>query len=192
MISPRDIREEPESLRFLRLMMVLSSLSPLFVLWAIRGAEIVPDKYFVTACILLATIPTTFLAMRILRVKKGEGPLNLTIGPSEDRRADALVYLFAVLLPFYREELATCTDLAAMLVALSFIIFLFWHLGLHHINVLFALAGYRMFAISPPESQQQYSTKEPFVMITRRRYLETGERVMAYRISSAVYLEATS
>ena len=35
-----------EGLKLARLLMVLSSVSPLFVLWAIRGTTLVPDVYF--------------------------------------------------------------------------------------------------------------------------------------------------
>jgi hypothetical protein len=36
-----------EGLKVARLMMVLSSISPLFLLWAIRGSKLLPDRYLV-------------------------------------------------------------------------------------------------------------------------------------------------
>ncbi len=39
-----------EGLRIVRLLMVLSSVSPPFVLWAIRGNRLVRDRYFLALC----------------------------------------------------------------------------------------------------------------------------------------------
>ena len=42
-----------EGLKTARLLMVLSSISPLFILWAIRGNSLIPDHYFVGFCALM-------------------------------------------------------------------------------------------------------------------------------------------
>ena len=169
--------------------MVLSSLSPLFVLWAIRGNSLFPNAYFAGACILLATLPTAFLLLRIHVARKNKELRELFVGGTEDHRSHVLVYLFATLLPFYREDLATLRDLAAMLVALAFIVFLFWQLNLHYINVLFALRRYQVFTVWPPVDGNRYTDHDKLVLITRRKALTPGERLRAYRISDTVYLE---
>ena len=46
-------------------MMVLSSLAPLFVLWAVRGMEPVPDGELRIVCAALIIIPTGVLLYRI-------------------------------------------------------------------------------------------------------------------------------
>ena len=77
------------------------------------------------ACLFMVIVPTLFLGLRFYKVKKKRDTRNLIAGISEDHRGHVLVYLFATLLPFYREDLATYRDLAGMLAALAFIIFLF-------------------------------------------------------------------
>ena len=55
-----------------------------------------------------------------------------------------------MLLPFYSEDIGTWRDLGATLAALAFIVFLFWHLNLHYMNLLFAVRGLRVFTVYPP------------------------------------------
>ena len=111
-----------EGLRIARLLMVLSSLAPLFVLMAIRGNSLFPEIYFASACLALAILPSIFLWRRVRIARKAKDTRDLLIGPAEDHRSHVLVYLFATLLPFYREEIASCRDLLAMCAALGLIV----------------------------------------------------------------------
>lgn len=119
----------------------------------------------------------------------GNDVRSLTAGTSEDHRSHVLAYLFAILLPFYRQELESTRDLAAMGVALVFIVFLFWRLNLHYMNIIFVLFSYRIFTISSPQDGNPHTGREPFVLITRRRNVPPGEHIVAYRLSDTVYLE---
>lgn len=187
----RQKAKHREGLKLARLFMVLSSLSPLFILLAIRGNCLIPDNYFIATCALMVIIPNGFLMLRLCIARRNSDKRRLAIGDSDDNRGHVLTYLFATLLPFYREELATFRDLAAMVVALSFIVFLFWHLSLYYMNVLFALFGYRVFTVSPPEDENPYTGKESLILITRRRSLLSGEHIDAYRLSDNVYVETS-
>ncbi len=169
--------------------MVLSSLSPLFVLWAIKGSAVVPDHIFVPGCLIMAFGPTAFLQLRIWVAKRRNDTKELVVGRSEDHRSHVLTYLFATLLPFYQDELTGFRDLMATAVALLFIVFLFWRLNLHYTNVIFALRGHRVFTVFSPNDGNPLTGIEPFVLITRRYSLLNNERLVAYRLSAAVYLE---
>ena len=105
---------------------------------------------------------------------------------------DILVYLFAMLLPFYSEDIGTWRDLAATIAALAFIVFLFWHLNLHYMNLLFAIRGLRVFTVYPPADGNPLTGKTRQALITRRLSLAPGEQIVAYRVSDTVYLEAES
>ena len=142
--------------------MVLSSLSPLFILWAVRGNELIPEFYFIIACALMVVVPNVFLQWRIWKARKDNDKRELTAGTLENHRSHILSYLFATLLPFYREELSTCRDLAAMIVALVFIVFLFWRLNLHYINIFFALRGYQVFTVSSPQDGNPHTGQGTF------------------------------
>jgi hypothetical protein len=179
-----------EGLKAARLLMVLSSISPLFILWAIRGNSLVPDHWFIGFCALMVVVPNVFLWLRIRIARKQADKRELTVGAADDHRDHILVYLFAMLLPFYSEDLGTWRDLGATLAALAFIVFLFWHLNLHYMNLIFAARGLRVFTVYPPADGNPLTGKTRHAVITRRVSLAPGERLVAYRLSDTVYLEA--
>ena len=179
-----------EGLKLARLLMVLSSVSPLFILWGIRGTTLVPDVYFLTFCALMIAVPNAFLWFRIRIAKVNQEKRELAVGIVEDNREHLLVYLFAMLLPFYADTLATWRALAAALAGLGFIVFMFWHLNLHYMNILFALFGYRVFTLFPAADASALSGRLNFVLITPRVSVAAGDRITAYRISDTVYFEA--
>lgn len=183
------MHNQSEGLKIARLLMVLSSISPLFVLWAIRGNKLIPDSYLIALCIFMVVVPNAFLWLRITTARKLQDRRELVVGKAEDHRDHLLVYLFSMLLPFYGAELGSWRDLMALLVALAFIVFLFWHLNLHYMNVLFAALGYRVFTIYPPSDVNPLSGKISQVLITRRVGLSMGQHVIAYRLSDTVYIE---
>lgn len=169
--------------------MVLSSISPLFILWAIRGNSLVPDRYFLIFCLLMVAVPNAFLWFRIRTAKKLHEKREIVSGTAEDHREHLLVYLFAMLLPFYATNLGAWRELAAALAALGFIVFLLWHLDLHYMNLLFAALGYRVFTMNPPEDCNPLTGKTRQVLIARRVAVAPGERLVVYRLSDTVFLE---
>ena len=142
--------QQNESLGFIRVMMVLSSFSPLFILWALRGNQEVSDLYLTSFCVLFVIIPNLFLWRRINIAKKQNDKRIIKVGTADDHKDHILVYLFATLLPFYSVGIESLRDIGTTLVALIFVIFLFLHLNLHYMNILFAMKGYRIFTICPP------------------------------------------
>lgn len=184
-----SMKNSNEGLKIARLFMVLSSMSPLFILWAIRGNCLVPDSYHFIFCALLVLLPNAFLCLRVFIAKRNRDRRELSIGQADDHREHLLVYLFAMLLPFYSVGLDNVRDLASTLVALSFIIFLFWHLNLHYLNLVFALLGYRVFTVYPPTDGNTLTGVLPFIVITRRVRLLPGQQIHMYRLSDTVYLE---
>jgi hypothetical protein len=190
-MPPSGSRTHREGLEAARLLMVLSSISPLFILWAIRGNSLVPDRYFIGFCVLMVVAPNAFLWLRLHTAKKLQDRRELAVGKAEDHRDHILVYLFAMLLPFYSEDLGNWRYLGSSMAALAFIVFLFWHLNLHYMNLVFAVRGYRVFTVYPPHDGNPLTGKMSLALITRRVSLSAGERLVAYRLSDTVYLEAT-
>jgi hypothetical protein len=94
-----------------------------------------------------------------------------------------------MLLPFYTTSLSDWREFSATLVAICFIVFLFWNLNLHYMNVLFAALGYRIFTVYPPQDDNPYSGKESIVLITRRTTLFPGQQITPYRLSDSIYWE---
>ena len=181
--------QQNESLGFIRVMMVLSSFSPLFILWALRGNKEVSDLYLIPICALFVIIPNLFLWQRITVAKKKNDKRTIKVGTADDHKDHILVYLFATLLPFYSVSIDSIRDVWTTLVALAFVIFLFLHLNLHYMNIVFALKGYRIFTICPPEDNNPLSGKTPQVLFTKRSIVLKDDEIMAYRLSNTVFLE---
>lgn len=181
-----------EGLKTARLLMVLSSVSPLFVLWAIHGNPLIPDSWFLSFCALMILIPNFFLWWRIRMAKRIETVQERRTGKVDDHRSHVLVYLFAMLLPFYATELDTWREFAAALAAIAFIVFLFWHLNLHYLNFIFAAMGYRVFMVYPKHDGNTLSGTSGWVLITKRDHLPEDTPVRVHRISDTVYLEASA
>ena len=53
-----------EALAALRFVLVVGSLAPLFVLWAIRGNSLIPDIWLIPVCLGLAILPNVVLLAR--------------------------------------------------------------------------------------------------------------------------------
>ena len=96
---------------------------------------------------------------------------------------------FAMLLPFYSEDPESWRSLSATLAALAFIVFLFWHLNLHYMNLAFAVLGYRIFMIYPPADGSRLAGKTHHTVVTRRASLSPSDQLIAYRLSDTVYVE---
>jgi hypothetical protein len=79
-------------------------------------------------------------------------------------------------------------EFAATVVALIFILFLFWHLNMHYMNLLFALCGYRVFTVTP-HAGNRHSSVASFVLLTKRVVLVEGEQLETYRLSDSVFIE---
>ena len=170
--------------------MVLSGLSPLFILWAIRGSKLLCDRYLFALCAFMVIVPNLFLWLRIRVAKKQQLKKEIVVGSAEDHRDHLLVYLFAMLLPFYSIDTNNWRDFAALFAALAFVVFLFWHLNLHYMNIIFAIGGYRVFTVSPPQDDNLLSGRVSQVLLTPRTALLSGDRIIAYRLSDTVFFEA--
>lgn len=113
---------------------------------------------------------------------------QISVQWAEDHRDHLIVYLFATLSPFYFSDLNSWRGLSANIVALGFVIFLFWHLNLHYMNLFFALRGYRVYTVYPDGKTSPLSQRGPFILITRSPAVEPGHRLV-FRLSNDVYLE---
>ncbi len=183
------IAARKEGLGLGRFLMVLSSISPLFALWAIRGTKLFSNCLFASCCAFLIIIPNAYIFVRLWVSKRNNERRPVIVGKSEDHRDHLLVYLFAMLLPFYTTSLNDWREFSATIVAVSFIVFLFWNLNLHYMNVLFAVLGYRIFTVFPVEDGNPLSGTIPVVLVTRRAAIPQGVEIRPYRLSSSVFWE---
>jgi flagellar biogenesis protein FliO len=94
-----------------------------------------------------------------------------------------------MLLPFYSVNIDTIRDFSGHIAAIAFIVFLFWHLNMHYMNIFWALKGYRVYTLSPNETGNPLSGRSQVVLITKRSHIVQGEKIQAHRLSKTVYLE---
>lgn len=127
-------------MKYIRLFMVLSSLSPLMLLMTL----ITPDLYFYGFCILLI-IPNALLLWREKTVIRLKEKRELVIGKVKNRK--------------------------------------------YMMGLIFAIRGYHMFTIFPPEDVNPISGHSSFFVITKRTQLTPGEHLILYRFSNTVYVE---
>jgi len=183
-----DRLEKPDLL-LIRTMMVLGGMSPLFLLWAIRGTSIISDGAFLAICGCLIVIPNLLLGIKISSLSRRPRGVPLIIGTTEDRRQDILVYLFAMLLPFYSVDLDSWRNMIATTVAIIFIFYIFLTLNLHYMNIFFSLFRFRIFAVFPAENASSFTSKETVILITRRKRLHRNDRMNVKRLTNGIYVE---
>ena len=184
-MTTRDVRQ---GLRTARLLMAVGSMSPLFILWAIQGNDLIADRWFIPFCVSMVVLPNAFLLLRIHIARKRADKRSLAVGATENRPDHILVYLLAMLLPLYGGQVESWRQLCASATALTFIVFMFWHLNLHYMNPAFAAFGYRIFTVSPPDDGNPLTGRTHHAVITRRAGLAPGDVITAYRLSDTVYL----
>lgn len=173
----------------LRFIMVLGGMAPLFILWAVRGAEVMCNWIFRPGCLAIALIPNAVLLFRLFNVRKRNYGSVLEVGALEDRRDGILTYIVAILLPFYSSSLETWPEFFASLGAVVFILVVFMYLDLHYVNVFFAVCGFRIYFVKPMEPASGLSSRQGAILITRLPGLRTEDRFSVAEIAKNIYAE---
>jgi hypothetical protein len=170
-----------------RLLMVIGSLAPLFLLWALRGA-FVSDRWWVPLCLTLAVVPNLVLIWRWRISRRRNDHRIIIVGTARDQSEHLLVYLFAMLLPLYAANLTSGRELASVAAAFIFIVFLFWHMNLHYMNIAFAMCGYRAYTI---EMRARPGTEPVSVVLLSKRHSPPlpDTSIDGFRLSDTVYVE---
>jgi hypothetical protein len=167
--------------------MVVSSLAPLFLLWAIRGAPPISDCYWTTTCLVFAIVPNLALLLRRAAQRSNDHRI-IVVASARDQSDHLLVYLFAMLLPLYSVNLGNERELLAVAAAFVFIVFLFWHMNLHYTNIVFAALGYRVYTI---EMAGRHGAPGNSVILLSKRTAPppTEASIDGLRISDTVFVE---
>ncbi|MCX8514415.1 MAG: hypothetical protein ORN24_02490 [Burkholderiales bacterium] len=165
-----------------KLMMLLSSMAPLFFLIGIRGINgVVSDKYVWIFIALVIIIPHLILWFRLYRAKKSHDVYTVKVKSARNNKEYLFTYLFTVLLPLYSVSIATQRDLIAIFSAVLFILFVLWNMNLHFINIMFALMGYRVFILEDFNSA---------ILLTKRtKFPSAISELNVHRLSNSVYIE---
>ena len=177
-----------DGLPFVRFILVWSSLSPVFILWAIRGTTSVDPYIFTGACLILFLAPTLVLWAFWARSVAKDTVRDIKVVKAEDPRDHVLTYLFAMLIPLFQSNLDDLRQLAVAVVAFGMIMFLFWHMKLHYMNFIFAVLQYNIFTVKV-EAGATASGPKPhstWVVISKRSSIPEGEMLTGYRLGGFV------
>lgn len=181
-------RGENRGLPIARLLLVVGSLAPLFLLWAIRGAPPISDWYWVAVCLALAILPNLVLFWRWRIANRRNDHRTIIVATAHDHSEHLLVYLFAMLLPLYTANLSSERELLALVAAFIFIVFLFWHMNLHYMNIVFAVLGYHVYTIEM--AARDGAPGNSVVLLSKKNAPPpTGASINGLRISDTVFVE---
>jgi hypothetical protein len=180
-----------DGLALSRFVLVLSSLSPLFLLWALRGTKgTICDEIWVPLCILLFITPNAFLFIMISVARKHRNAKTIEVGTSKNNSEQLLTYLFAMMIPLFGVDFGELRDLLSLFLAVLFVTFVFWHMQLHYMNLLFALLGYRIFTVeTPSQANNDSQSSQTYAVITKRQRIEAGKPFTGLRLGGNVLLD---
>ncbi|TBZ72476.1 hypothetical protein [Rhizobium leguminosarum] len=185
-----------EGLEITRFILVWSSLSPVFVLWAIRGVAAISDLYWIPVCLVLFLLPSLILWWILRQARNSENTKTILISSAKDQREHLLTYLFAMLIPLFDANTDEIRDLTAVSLALVFVMFLFWHMRLHYMNLFFALWGYRIFTveakIGTTETDRKRERFVTYAVISRRHFIPDDDTITGYRLGGRVLFDKAS
>jgi len=172
-----------------RFLLIWSSLSPVFLLWAVRGTSAFDDKVFVPFCVVLFLAPSLVLWLLWRRNVRIGNTRTIEVRSAQDPKDHLLTYLFAMLLPLWQAGLGTPRDLYATLAALLLILFVFWHMGLHYLNVLFAVWGYRVYTVQAGAGGDNQKLLTYAVISKRSQISAGGAPLTGYRLGGNVLVD---
>jgi hypothetical protein len=164
-------------------------MSPLFILWGIRGSELLSNRSFFLLCSSLFILSNAYLLFIVIYGVRTKNSRTISVETAEDRRHDIISYLFAIMLPFYTVDLDTERNFWASAVAFLIVVVLFASLNLHYMNLWIALFGYHSFQVTTPKIEGQSHTVPAYMVITRRSVIRPGSEVKGTLVGVTVLLE---
>lgn len=174
---------------WIRVLLVLGGMSPLFILWAIRGSPLIQDKYFVSGCLIAFTVSNAYIPVLIVATKRAKVPRRVTVDRVDDRRSDVLAYLFAMMLPFYTVSLESWRDVTASAVAFMFVLCLFVGLRLHFLNFWLIVFGFHCYSTTTLRSEFSDVKTAELIILTRNGGLSQGDVVKGWSVTPNFVLE---
>lgn len=165
-------------------MLVIASLSPVFIVWAVLGNPKIPDNYFIPACSLFVTVPHLIILYRIKAAKRQNNFVTKKVYNSKDSKEQLLTYFLPLVLPLMAVSFQSWRAFSATIVVFIIMAFASWHLEIYYLNIFFAIFGYRIYQINSDGTQP--STQ---VLITKRSYIPDDETIHALHLGANIFYE---
>lgn len=181
------MRTEP--FRFLRFIFVIATLTPLFILWSLKGVKGIPDIVLWTLTLSIVALSNGIVFLRWQSAKRQNLLVQSKVIEATDHREHLVVYLLAVLLAMYGISAESFRELSGVIFILLLIILLFWFSNLHYLNIVFAIFGYKTFTVTRKHEDSSERSTSKVVVLTKRAWIEAGDLITCYRLSHDIWIE---
>ena len=191
-MSRRPAKLGGDGLSLVRLALVVSALSPVFLLWAIRGVSAVKDCIWIPCCLGLFLISNGLVGAIWARALRSKNQKTLTVCKSSEQRDYLITYLLAVTIPIYQNDISSVRGIFAAGLIFLFVVYVFWWVKLGYINIIFALLGFRVHTLdsTAPGDGGGPPRITTYVFISRREHIPPGSVVTGLRLGGDVLLES--
>jgi hypothetical protein len=178
-----------EPFKFLRLIFVIATLTPLFVMWTIKGSAVIPNSILILSSAAIIIISNGIIFFRWHIAIKQKQIVEAIVQKSTDHTEHLVVYLLAVFLAIYSSTTGTMREVFATLFAVALIILLFWFSRLHYLNLVFATMGYKTFTVTRKHPDNNFNKTTKVVVLSKRDQINPEEKITCYRLSHDLWIE---
>lgn len=162
-----------------RIVLFLSSYSPLFVILGLRnsfGNDVV--RYGMLA---LAILSVAFLVV-FLAMARGITGTRIRVDEANSRDGEAMSYIVTYLLPFLDVSFTDAANALSLTVILLVIAVIYVHSNMIHVNPILSLMGYHVFEVRTDSGKVSS-------YITRSKYIRPGTEILASPVGDQVLVE---
>lgn len=165
---------------FASAVLFLSSYAPLFV--ALGLLDSFNCRLIAYACygVAAASVVALWLAFRSWRQL---ATAQVTVARARHRDADAIAYVATYIVPFASLGVDTLQERIALAGFVLLVAVLYIQAHLFYVNPLLALVGFRLFEVEADNGRLM-------LVISRKKYLQTGTALRLHTLSDYVFLEA--
>jgi hypothetical protein len=162
-----------------RILLFLSSYSPLFLILAIQNFS--DQVAWSTVLLALSAVSVAALRIYINKARTLE-PHPVTAATAQAVGTEAMGYIVTYIIPFLGLSLGSSKDIASLLILLAMLGVIYVDSNLIYVNPILNIFGYHLFQISNPDGK-------PSALITWRRYVKQGEQLSVISLGDFVDME---
>ncbi len=179
--------ENEKGLKFLRFLLLLSSISPVFILLAIKGSNFSDEnmnKYFIVAlfCLICVSIIPMVVCYIKLKNEKEKTILKSIQNKIELCSGEYSAYIISIALPLCQNDLTNVHQLCFLIAMFIFIVFLFYVFNLYYLNIFFYLFNYKLYKIK--------NERETFILISKKSSKDIENKsIQTKKITNSLFME---
>jgi hypothetical protein len=162
-----------------RLILFLSSYSPLFLIIAMRGWD--KSRYLAIGVAVVAVLSVVVLFI-FLGIAQKLAADKISVGSVASRDGDAMSYIVTYFLPFLAVKLNDVVDAGSLGIVLLVIAVLYVNSNMIYTNPVLNIAGYHIFEVHDADGKTT-------ALVCKRTYIRTGSEINVISVGDYVLLE---